>query len=34
MDFNPEAKPNRIANGDSKIHACFHHALETLLVDA
>jgi hypothetical protein len=34
MDFSPNAKPNRIANGDSEFHACFHHALETLLVDA
>jgi hypothetical protein len=34
MDFNPTAKPNRIANGEYKIHACIHHAFETLLVDA
>lgn len=34
MDFNPNAKPNRIANGDDMIHACLHNALETLLVDA
>ena len=34
MDSNPNAKPNRIANGDFHIHACLHHAFETLLVDA
>lgn len=34
MDFNPTAKPNRIANRESMIHACFHHAFENLLVHA
>jgi hypothetical protein len=33
MDLIPNAKPARIANGDS-IHACLHHAFQTLLVDA
>jgi len=34
MDLAPNAKPNRIANGESDIHARFHHAFETFLVDA
>lgn len=34
MDFTPNAKPARIANGDSLIHACLHHTVETFLVDA
>lgn len=34
MDRNPDAKPNRIANGDFAIHACIHHTLQTILVDA
>lgn len=34
MDFNPDAKLDRIANGDFMIHACLHHAFQTFLVDA
>lgn len=33
MDLNPSAKLNRIANGDSTIHASLYHTLRTFLVD-
>ena len=33
MEFNPNAKHDRIANGDHSIHA-FHHAFQDFLVDA
>lgn len=34
MDFTPDAKLARIANGDSSIHACLHHIFQSFLVDA
>jgi hypothetical protein len=34
MDFTRNAKPNRIANGNSTLHACIHHTVQTVLVDA
>lgn len=33
MDLNPNARPNRIANGNP-IHASIHHTFESFLVDA
>lgn len=33
MDFNPNAKPNRIANGNPT-HASLHYTFEPFLVDA
>lgn len=34
MDFNPNAKLNRIANGNLVIHACLHNTVKSLVVDA